>query len=106
MVEESLTDLQTAKPDWSITLLRYFNPAGTHESGLLGEDQPGLPNNLMPYLTQVAVGRLTQLNIFGNDYPPPDGTGRRDYIHVMDLAEGYVKALEHAQGGQGVHTYN
>ncbi|MGR7922419.1 UDP-glucose 4-epimerase GalE [Zobellella denitrificans] len=106
MVEQILEDLQLAKPGWSMTLLRYFNPVGAHESGSLGEDPQGIPNNLMPYLTQVAIGRLARLEVFGGDYPTVDGTGVRDYIHVMDLAEGHVKALQHCLGRPGVHSYN
>ena len=93
-----------AEPHWSMTLLRYFNPVGAHESGTLGEDPQGIPNNLMPFLTQVAIGRRDCLSVFGNDYPTIDGTGVRDYIHVMDLAEGHVKALEHCAGRGGVHA--
>ena len=106
IIEQVLEDLQAAEPDWSMTLLRYFNPVGAHESGTMGEDPQGIPNNLMPFLTQVAIGRRERLSIFGNDYPTVDGTGVRDYIHVMDLAEGHVKALEHCHGKGGVHTYN
>ncbi|MBL1375920.1 UDP-glucose 4-epimerase GalE [Zobellella iuensis] len=106
MVEQILEDLQLAEPGWSMTLLRYFNPVGAHESGSLGEDPQGIPNNLMPYLTQVAIGRLARLAVFGGDYPTVDGTGVRDYIHVMDLAEGHVKALQHCLGRPGVHSYN
>ena len=94
MVEQILTDLQKAQPDWSIALLRYFNPVGAHPSGDMGEDPQGIPNNLMPYIAQVAVGRRDSLAIFGNDYPTEDGTGVRDYIHVMDLADGHVVAME------------
>ena len=93
MIEQILQDLNQADPAWQIALLRYFNPVGAHESGLIGEDPQGIPNNLMPYISQVAVGRRDRLNIFGSDYPTPDGTGVRDYIHVMDLAEGHVAAL-------------
>ena len=93
MVEEMLRDLHVAEPDWKIAILRYFNPVGAHESGLIGEDPRGIPNNLMPFVAQVAVGRRDQLNVWGNDYPTPDGTGVRDYIHVMDLAEGHLRAL-------------
>ena len=96
MVEDILRDLHVAAPGWSIALLRYFNPVGAHPSGLIGEDPNGIPNNLMPYVTQVAVGRLAQLQVFGGDYPTPDGTGVRDYIHVMDLAEGHRAALDWA----------
>ena len=106
IIEEILEDLQRAEPHWSMTLLRYFNPVGAHESGTLGEDPQGIPNNLMPFLTQVAIGRRDCLSVFGNDYPTVDGTGVRDYIHVMDLAEGHVKALEHCAGRGGVHAYN
>ena len=95
MIEQILQDLHAADPSWRIALLRYFNPVGAHESGLIGEDSRGIPNNLMPYISQVAVGRRECLNIFGNDYPTPDGTGVRDYIHVMDLAGGHVAALQH-----------
>ncbi len=94
MVEQILADLQKAQPDWSIALLRYFNPVGAHPSGDMGEDPQGIPNNLMPYIAQVAVGRRESLAVFGNDYPTEDGTGVRDYIHVMDLADGHVAAME------------
>jgi UDP-glucose 4-epimerase len=94
MIEQILQDVYVADPDWRIALLRYFNPVGAHKSGLIGEDPQGNPNNLMPYISQVAVGRRERLNVFGNDYPTPDGTGVRDYIHVMDLAEGHVAALQ------------
>ena len=104
MSEQILRDLYTADASWSVLLLRYFNPIGAHESGLIGEDPKGIPNNLMPYIAQVAVGRLPYLNVFGNDYPTPDGTGIRDYIHVTDLAKGHVKALEHFEAG--VRVYN
>lgn len=97
MIEQILQDLYIADPDWQIALLRYFNPVGAHESGMIGEDPQGSPNNLMPYISQVAVGRRERLNIFGNDYPTPDGTGVRDYIHVMDLAEGHVAALKNME---------
>ncbi|MFQ2272020.1 UDP-glucose 4-epimerase GalE [Aeromonas enteropelogenes] len=106
IIEEILEDLQAAEPHWSMTQLRYFNPVGAHESGTMGEDPQGIPNNLMPYITQVAIGRRDCLSIFGNDYPTPDGTGVRDYIHVMDLAEGHVKALQRCAGHGGVHAYN
>ena len=106
IIEEILEDLQAAEPHWSMTLLRYFNPVGAHESGTMGEDPQGTPNNLMPFLTQVSIGRRGYLSIFGNDYNTPDGTGVRDYIHVMDLAEGHVKALHHCANRGGVHTYN
>lgn len=94
MVEDMLRDLAKVEPAWRVALLRYFNPVGAHESGLIGEDPNGIPNNLMPFITQVAVGRLPRLRIFGGDYPTPDGTGVRDYIHVVDLAQGHVKALD------------
>ena len=94
MIEEILRDLYHSDHNWSISLLRYFNPIGAHESGRIGEDPNGIPNNLMPYITQVAVGKLKELNVFGNDYPTIDGTGVRDYIHVVDLAKGHLKALE------------
>ena len=94
MVEQVLTDLASADARWSIALLRYFNPVGAHSSGLIGEDPHGVPNNLLPYITQVAIGRLEELSVFGDDYPTCDGTGVRDYIHVCDLAAGHVKALE------------
>ena len=90
---------------WNVTLLRYFNPIGAHKSGLIGENPRGIPNNLMPYITQVATGKLKKLRVFGNDYPTPDGTGVRDYIHVVDLAKGHVAALKNACSG-GVHIYN
>lgn len=106
IIEEILEDLQRAEPHWSMTLLRYFNPVGAHESGTMGEDPQGIPNNLMPFLTQVAIGRRDTLSVFGNDYPTVDGTGVRDYIHVMDVAEGHVKALQHCARQGGVHTYN
>ncbi|MGB7961604.1 MAG: UDP-glucose 4-epimerase GalE [Propionicimonas sp.] len=106
MVEEILGDLVRAEPDWSVTLLRYFNPIGAHPSGLIGEDPHGIPNNLTPYITQVAVGRLERLNVFGGDYPTMDGTGVRDYIHVLDLADGHIAALQHGQAHPGLHVYN
>ncbi|MFC3394991.1 UDP-glucose 4-epimerase GalE [Brenneria rubrifaciens] len=106
MVEQILQDLQQAEPDWSITLLRYFNPVGAHPSGQMGEDPQGIPNNLMPYIAQVAVGRRESLAIFGNDYPTEDGTGVRDYIHVVDLADGHVAAMNALQNRAGVHIYN
>lgn len=106
MLEEILTDLHTADPAWNIVLLRYFNPVGAHESGLIGEDPRGIPNNLMPYITQVAAGRLKELAVFGNDYPTPDGTGVRDFLHVVDLARGHVCALEHTTVKNGVSIYN
>ncbi|MFG0605503.1 UDP-glucose 4-epimerase GalE [Vibrio mimicus] len=106
MVEECLTDFQKANPDWSITLLRYFNPVGSHPSGELGEDPQGIPNNLMPFVSQVAVGRREFLSVFGNDYPTKDGTGVRDYIHVMDLADGHIAALDKVGSRAGLHIYN
>lgn len=106
MVEECLTDFQKANPDWSITLLRYFNPVGSHPSGELGEDPQGIPNNLMPFVSQVAVGRREFLSVFGDDYPTKDGTGVRDYIHVMDLSDGHVAALEKVGQTSGLHIYN
>ncbi|WP_374510810.1 UDP-glucose 4-epimerase GalE [Niveibacterium sp.] len=106
MMEQVLTDFQHATPDWSVTLLRYFNPVGAHPSGLMGEDPQGIPNNLMPYLAQVAVGRREFLSVYGSDYPTPDGTGVRDYIHVMDLADGHIAALKARQGRAGVHVFN
>ncbi|MBN2780634.1 MAG: UDP-glucose 4-epimerase GalE [Candidatus Marinimicrobia bacterium] len=105
-IEEILRDLSVPDPDWSVTILRYFNPVGAHPSGLIGEDPNGIPNNLMPYITQIAVGRLKQLKIFGNDYPTPDGTGVRDYIHVVDLAEGHVRALEASRKEHGTAVFN
>lgn len=106
MVERMLMDIQAADQRWSMTLLRYFNPVGAHESGLIGEDPNGIPNNLLPYICQVAVGKLAQLSVFGNDYPTSDGTGVRDYIHVMDLADGHLCAMRTAQNQPGVHIYN
>ena len=94
MLEQILTDIQKADPEWNVILLRYFNPIGAHKSGTMGENPNGIPNNLMPYITQVAVGKLKELGVFGNDYDTPDGTGVRDYIHVVDLAKGHVKALK------------
>ena len=106
MLEQILTDLHTADPEWNVILLRYFNPIGAHESGLIGEDPKGIPNNLVPYIAQVAVGKLDHLNVFGNDYDTPDGTGVRDYIHVMDLADGHVKALKKFADKPDVYIYN
>lgn len=106
MVEELLGDLVVSDPDWSITLLRYFNPVGAHKSGLIGEDPQGIPNNLMPFIAQVAVGRRDKLSIFGGDYPTIDGTGVRDYIHVVDLANGHLCALDKLSKKTGLHTYN
>jgi UDP-glucose 4-epimerase len=105
-VEEILQDLQVADPDWRISLLRYFNPVGAHASGEIGEDPNDIPNNLMPFIAQVAVGRLPHLNVFGNDYPTRDGTGVRDYIHVVDLARGHLKALEYLEQHPGVAVHN
>jgi UDP-glucose 4-epimerase len=104
--ERLLGDLAASDPDWAIGLLRYFNPVGAHASGLIGEDPRGTPNNLMPYVAQVAVGRRAELSVFGGDWPTPDGTGVRDYIHVVDLAEGHVAALRHLLGGRGSLTIN
>lgn len=106
MIERILNDLYTSDNEWSIALLRYFNPIGAHESGRIGENPNGIPNNLMPYITQVAVGKLNHLNIFGDDYNTPDGTGVRDYIHVVDLALGHIKAVEKVSGASGVNVYN
>lgn len=107
MLEQILTDLHKADPEWNVVLLRYFNPIGAHESGLMGEDPKGIPNNLLPYITQVAVGKLVCLGVFGNDYDTPDGTCVRDYIHVVDLADGHVKALDKLAKEQGgVWIYN
>jgi len=106
VIEQILQDLHASDPSWNIALLRYFNPVGAHPSGLIGEDPSDVPNNLFPYITQVAVGRLARLSVFGNDYPTPDGTGVRDYIHVMDLAEGHLRALEHLQGRPGCTVFN
>lgn len=105
-IEEILRDLYTANDDWNVALLRYFNPVGAHESGRIGEDPNDIPNNLMPYISQVAVGKLEQLSVFGDDYPTHDGTGVRDYIHVVDLAIGHLKALEKLTQNPGVVTYN
>ena len=106
MIEQIARDAAAADPRLSVVLLRYFNPVGAHESGLIGEDPTGIPNNLMPYITQVAVGRLEKLRIFGNDYPTPDGTGVRDYIHVVDLARGHVAALSYALAHKGTEVFN
>ncbi|MCG6257154.1 UDP-glucose 4-epimerase GalE [Vibrio furnissii] len=106
MVEQCLSDLVVAEPEWSITLLRYFNPVGAHPSGTMGEDPQGIPNNLMPFIAQVAVGRREKLAVFGNDYPTPDGTGVRDYVHVMDLADGHIAALQAVGEKAGLHIYN
>lgn len=106
MLEQILTDIAKANPKLSVTLLRYFNPIGAHKSGNMGEDPKGIPNNLLPYVAQVAVGKLEKVHVFGNDYPTVDGTGVRDYIHVVDLALGHLKAIEHRSGKPGVHIYN
>lgn len=105
-IEEMLRDLAVADPQWGIVLLRYFNPVGAHPSGLIGEDPQGIPNNLMPFVAQVAVGRREKVSVFGSDYPTPDGTGVRDYIHVVDLAEGHVAALNAHSREAGLFTYN
>ncbi|MBR3234283.1 MAG: UDP-glucose 4-epimerase GalE [Atopobiaceae bacterium] len=106
MIEEILAGLYTADPEWNVVLLRYFNPIGAHPSGLMGEDPKGIPNNLLPYVAQVAVGRRDAVHVFGNDYDTPDGTGVRDYIHVMDLATGHVAALAWMAGRTGVEVFN
>lgn len=106
MVEEILSDLHVADPEWNVGLLRYFNPVGAHKSGRIGEDPSGIPNNLMPYISQVAVGNLKELSVFGDDYPTHDGTGVRDYIHVVDLALGHLKALEKLMSDPGIVIYN
>ena len=106
MIEEILGDLHVSDPAWNIAILRYFNPVGAHKSGKIGEDPRGIPNNLFPYITQVAIGRLKELSVYGNDYPTPDGTGVRDYIHVVDLASGHLKALEKISGKKGLSIYN
>ena len=106
MLEQVLTDVHTADPEWNVILLRYFNPIGAHKSGLIGEDPKGIPNNLVPYVAQVAVGKRECLGVFGNDYDTVDGTGVRDYIHVVDLAAGHVKAIEKLKENPGVEVYN
>lgn len=106
MLEQILTDLHTADPEWNVVLLRYFNPIGAHKSGRIGENPNGIPNNLMPYITQVAVGKLKELGVFGNDYDTPDGTGVRDYIHVCDLASGHVAAIKKLEEKSGLSIYN
>ena len=106
MIECILKDLYVSDNSWSICLLRYFNPIGAHKSGTMGEDPNGIPNNLMPYITQVAIGKLDHLNVFGDDYDTPDGTGVRDYIHVVDLALGHIKAVEKVEGEDGLFIYN
>ena len=106
MLEQILTDIHTADPEWNVILLRYFNPIGAHKSGLIGEDPKGIPNNLLPYVAQVAVGKLPYLGVFGDDYDTPDGTGVRDYIHVVDLAKGHVKAVKKLEDNSGLSIYN
>ncbi len=106
MLEQILTDLHTADPEWNVILLRYFNPIGAHKSGLIGEDPKGIPNNLVPYVSQVAVGKLPCLGVFGDDYKTHDGTGVRDYIHVLDLADGHVKAIQKFSDSPAVRVYN
>ena len=106
MIEGILNDLWVSDNEWSVVLLRYFNPIGAHESGLIGEDPNGIPNNLVPYISQVALGKLDHLNVFGDDYPTKDGTGVRDYIHVVDLSKGHVKALDKVDSCTGVNVYN
>ena len=106
MTEQILSGISHADPDWSVVLLRYFNPIGAHKSGLMGENPRGIPNNLMPYITQVAIGRREKLSIFGNDYPTPDGTGVRYYIHVMDLSKGHVAAVKFATENKGTEVFN
>ena len=106
MLEQILTDLHTSDPEWNVILLRYFNPVGAHESGRIGEDPKGIPNNLMPYISQVAVGKLERLGVFGDDYDTPDGSGVRDYIHVVDLAKGHVKAINYIFSNPGLDVIN
>lgn len=106
MMEQVFRDVQKADPEWNTVILRYFNPIGAHESGMIGEDPAGIPNNLLPYVAQVAVGRLKELSVFGNDYPTPDGTGIRDYIHVVDLAIGHLRAIEKLAEKPGFKVYN
>ncbi|MGH8916228.1 MAG: UDP-glucose 4-epimerase GalE [Acidimicrobiia bacterium] len=106
MMEQILRDLQQSDPEWSVALLRYFNPVGAHPSAMIGEDPEGIPNNLMPYVAKVAAGELPKLKVYGGDYPTPDGTGVRDFIHVVDVAEGHVRALERHSDESGVFTYN
>ncbi len=106
IIEEILQDLHVSDNSWRIALLRYFNPAGAHPSGKIGEDPNDIPNNLMPYISQVAIGKLEKLSVFGNDYPTHDGTGVRDYIHVVDLSIGHVRAIERLQQAKGIHTWN
>ena len=106
MIEQILTDLHTADPEWNVVLLRYFNPIGAHPSGLMGEDPKGIPNNLLPYVAQTAIGKRSEVHVFGDDYPTPDGTGVRDYIHVCDLATGHAAALAWMNGREGVEIFN
>ena len=106
MLEQILTDLHVSDPEWNVILLRYFNPIGAHKAGIIGEDPKGIPNNLVPYIAQVAVGKLEKLGVFGNDYDTPDGTGVRDYIHVVDLAKGHVKAMKKFEDKPEVRIYN
>ena len=106
MIEQILTDVSKADKEWSVALLRYFNPIGAHESGLIGEDPNGIPNNLLPYIAQVAVGKLEKLSVYGNDYDTPDGTGVRDYIHVVDLANGHISALSYVLKNKGTEAIN
>ena len=106
MLEQILTDIQKSDPEWNVILLRYFNPIGAHKSGMIGEDPKGIPNNLLPYVAQVAIGKLECLGVFGDDYDTPDGTGVRDYIHVVDLARGHVKAIQKLADKEGVSIYN
>ncbi len=106
MLEQILTDVHTSDPEWNVILLRYFNPIGAHPSGMIGEDPKGIPNNLVPYIAQVAIGKLEKLNVFGDDYDTPDGTGVRDYIHVVDLARGHVNAVAKLADREGVCVYN
>lgn len=106
MLEQILTDIQKADPEWNVILLRYFNPIGAHKSGTMGENPNGIPNNLMPYIARVAAGQLDKLTIFGDDYPTPDGTCRRDYLHVVDLAKGHLKAIDYAMEHTGAEAFN
>ena len=106
MIEQILKDLCTSDSDWSVVLLRYFNPIGAHESGRIGENPSGIPNNLMPYITRVASGKLEKLHVYGSDYPTPDGTGIRDYVHIVDLALGHIKAFEYAEQHKGAEAFN
>jgi UDP-glucose 4-epimerase len=106
MIEQILRDVAAADPGWAVGLLRYFNPVGAHPSGLIGEDPQGIPNNLMPFVAKVATGELPRVRVFGNDYDTPDGTGVRDYIHVMDLARGHLLALDYLADRTGTHTFN